>query len=42
MTLVFVPKIIIIFGAVIIFMPFMMGAVLAFATGLYDRIVALG
>ena len=42
MTLVFVPKSIIIFGAVIIFMPFMMGAVLAFATGLYDRIVALG
>lgn len=41
MTLTFVPKIIIIFGAVIVFMPFMMNAVIAFAHGLYDRIVGL-
>ncbi len=42
MTLTFVPKIIIIFGAVIVFMPFMMSAVIAFANSLYDRIQSLG
>ena len=41
MTLTFVPKIIIIFGAVIVFMPFMMSAVIEFAQSLYDRIIAL-
>lgn len=42
MTLTFVPKIIIIFGAVIVFMPFMMNTVIEFAQALFDRIVALG
>ena len=42
MTLTFVPKIIIIFAAVIFFMPFMMAAILEFTQRLYDRIVQLG
>ncbi|MBO34402.1 MAG: flagellar biosynthetic protein FliQ [Rhodospirillaceae bacterium] len=42
MTLTFVPKIVIIFGAVIVFMPFMMTAVIEFARSLYDRIIAIG
>lgn len=42
MTLTFVPKIIVIYGAVIVFIPFMMSVVITFATGLYDRIVGLG
>ena len=42
MTLTFVPKIILVFGAVIVFMPFMMTAVIEFAQGLFDRIVGLG
>ena len=42
MTLTFVPKIIIIFGAVIIFMPFMMTSVIEFTNTLYDKIIALG
>jgi flagellar biosynthetic protein FliQ len=42
MTLTFVPKIIIIFAAVIFFMPFMMTAIIEFTHGLYDRIVHLG
>ena len=42
MTLTFVPKIIIIFAAVIIFMPFMMTSVLEFSNTLYDMIVGLG
>jgi flagellar biosynthetic protein FliQ len=42
MTLTFVPKIIIIFGAVIVFMPFMMNAVIEFSQALFDRIVAIG
>ena len=41
MTLTFVPKIIIIFGAVIVFMPFMITAILEFTRSLYDRIGAL-
>ncbi len=41
-TLTFVPKIIVIFGSIIVFLPFMMSAVIEFANGLYDRIVALG
>ena len=42
MTLTFVPKIIIIFGAVIVFMPFMMTSVIEFTNTLYDKIVGLG
>ena len=42
MTLTFVPKIIIIFAAVIFFMPFMMTSIIEFTQGLYDRIVHLG
>jgi len=42
MTLTFVPKIIIIFAAVIVFMPFMMTSVIDFTNTLYDKIVALG
>ena len=42
MTLTFVPKIIIIFAAVIVFMPFMMTSVLEFTNTLYDMIVGLG
>ena len=38
MTLTFVPKIIVIFGAVIVFMPFMMTTIIEFAQSLYDRI----
>ena len=41
MTLTFVPKIIIIFGAVIVFMPFMITSILEFTRSLYDRIAAL-
>ena len=42
MTLTFVPKIIIIFGSVIVFMPFMITTVLEFTTVLYDKIIGLG
>ena len=42
MTLTFVPKIIIIFGAVIVFMPFMMTSVIEFTNTLYDKIIGLG
>ncbi len=42
MTLTFVPKIIVIYGAVIVFIPFMMSVVITFANGLYDRSVGLG
>ena len=42
MTLTFVPKIIIIFAAVIVFMPFMITSVLEFSNTLYDMIVGLG
>ena len=41
MTLTFVPKIIIIFAAVIVFMPFMMSSVIDFTNTLYDKIVGL-
>ena len=41
MTLTFVPKIIIIFGAVIVFMPFMITTIVEFTRSLYDRIGAL-
>ena len=42
MTLTFVPKIIIIFAAVIVFMPFMMTSVIDFTNTLYVKIVGLG
>ena len=42
MTLTFVPKIIIIFAAVIVFMPFMMTSVIDFTNTLYDKIIGLG
>ena len=42
MTLTFVPKIIVIFLSIIVFMPFMMTTVIEFARHLFDRMVALG
>ena len=42
MTLTFVPKIIIIFTAVIIFLPWMMQTVTVFTQQLFDRIISLG
>ena len=42
MTLTFVPKIVVIFGSVILFLPWMMGTVTTFARQLFDRMVALG
>ncbi len=41
MTLTFVPKIIVIFIAVIVFLPFMMTTVIEFATKLFDRMATL-
>jgi len=38
MTLTFVPKIIVIFGAIILFMPFMMNVIIEFTRVLFDRI----
>ena len=42
MTLTFVPKILVIFTAIIIFLPFMMSSLLEFGNSLYDRIIGLG
>ena len=42
MTLTFVPKIIVIFFSVIIFMPFMMTSIIEFTHSLYDRMIGLG
>ena len=42
MTLTFVPKIIIIFVALIVFLPFMMRTVIEFSERLFDRIIGLG
>jgi flagellar biosynthetic protein FliQ len=42
MTLVFVPKILVIFAAVLLFLPFMMSEMVEFGRLLFDRIVALG
>lgn len=42
MTLVFVPKIVIIFIAILVFLPFMMTTVIEFAHRLFDRMIALG
>jgi len=41
-TLTFVPKILAIFVAVIVFLPFMMTTLIEFSHRLFDRIVALG
>jgi flagellar biosynthetic protein FliQ len=41
MTLTFVPKIIVIFVAIVIFLPFMMTMLLEYSRGLFDRMVAL-
>ncbi len=42
MTLTFVPKILIIFVAVVIFLPFMMTTLIDFTNSLFDRISNLG
>lgn len=42
MTLVFVPKIILVFVTMILFLPFMITRLKIFTEGLFDRIVALG
>lgn len=42
MTLTFVPKIIVIFIAIVLFLPFMITTVTNFAESLFDRISALG
>ena len=42
MTLTFVPKIIVIFGAIIFFMPWMMQTVTVFTQQLFDRMISLG
>ncbi len=41
-TLTFVPKIIFIFIAIIVFLPYMMTTVIEFARGLFDRIIMIG
>lgn len=42
MTLTFVPKILVIFVAIIVFLPFMMTTVVEFARRLFDRMITLG
>lgn len=42
LTLTFVPKIIIIFAAVIVFLPYMMSTLLEFSNIIFDRIGTLG
>ena len=42
MTLTFVPKIVTVFVALVIFLPFMMRTVIEFGHRLFDRIVGLG
>jgi len=41
MTLTFVPKIIVIFVTIVIFLPFMMTTVIEFANSLFDRISSI-
>jgi len=41
MTLTFVPKIFVIFFAVIVFLPFMMSSIVEFGRSLFDRIIGL-
>jgi len=42
MTLTFVPKILVIFLAVIVFLPFMIASITEFANSLFDRMISLG
>ena len=42
MTLTFVPKIIVIFIAIVVFLPFMMTTIIEFANTLFDRISNIG
>ena len=42
LTLTFVPKIVFIFIAIVVALPYMMTTIIEFANGLFDRIVALG
>ena len=42
MTLAFVPKIIVIFASVLLFLPFMLTTLMTFTQGIMDRIVSLG
>ncbi len=42
MTLTFVPKAILIFLSLLVFLPFMLGVLVTFTESLMDRIVALG
>ncbi|WP_028464648.1 MULTISPECIES: flagellar biosynthesis protein FliQ [Nisaea] len=42
MTLVFVPKIIIVFGGLIFFLPFMLNTITAFMQSIADKIISLG
>jgi len=42
MTLTFVPKIIVIFVAIVVFLPFMMTTVLEYSVTLFDRIATIG
>lgn len=42
MTLAFVPKILVIFLSLVLFMPFMMNTMITFAHQLYGRIITLG
>ncbi|MEO5337149.1 MAG: flagellar biosynthesis protein FliQ [Magnetospirillum sp. WYHS-4] len=42
MTLTFVPKIVVIFLAILVFLPFMMNTVLEFGLRLFDRMIAVG
>ena len=41
MTLTFVPKIIVIFVSIVVFLPFMMSTMLEFTRELFDRMIAL-
>lgn len=42
MTLTFVPKIIVIFIAIVVFLPFMMTSVIEYSLTLFDRIAVMG
>lgn len=42
MTLTFVPKIIVIFMAIVVFLPFMMTTVIEYSLTLFDRIAVVG
>ncbi len=42
MTLAFVPKILVVFVALLVFLPFMLSTLITFTEGLADRIIGLG